>query len=216
MTHEKASIANMAKTSLTPVGNSAGLSDVDSLTTRVHTRARARLLHRPYQRKGIPMHATMVCTIVPMLLVLTLALSFAGEPPTPQALSAPRIEGTYTLLSRQFPDGTIFRPPEVMGLWTYTKTHRNLSVIRKDATGQFASFSLYRETVPFSIRTDQIGGKDLVYDLSGQTRSAPVTVDGRRIQFTLLFESHALVFEGNQVTATAANNANVDIWEKVE
>jgi hypothetical protein len=172
------------------------------------------------------MHATMVRTTVPMLLVLTLALSFAGIPPKPQASSAPSIEGTYTLISRQFPDGTVLRPPDVMGLWTYTKTHRNLNVIRKDATGKCSSFSLmstytltgteYRETVLFSIRTDQIGGKDIVYDLSGQTRSAPVTVDGGRIQFTLPFESRALVFDGNQVTATAANNANVDIWEKVE
>jgi hypothetical protein len=172
------------------------------------------------------MHATMVRTTVPMLLVLTLALSFAGIPPKPQASSAPSIEGTYTLISRQFPDGTMLRPPDVMGLWTYTKTHRNLNVIRKDATGKCSSFSLmstytltgteYRETVLFSIRTDQIGGKDIVYDLSGQTRSAPVTVEGGRIQFTLPFESRALVFDGNQVTATAANNANVDIWEKVE
>jgi hypothetical protein len=172
------------------------------------------------------MHATMVRTTVPMLLVLTLALSFAGIPPKPQASSAPSIEGTYTLISRQFPDGTMLRPPDVMGLWTYTKTHRNLNVIRKDATGKCSSFSLmstytltgteYRETVLFSIRTDQIGGKNIVYDLSGQTRSAPVTVEGGRIQFTLPFESRALVFDGNQVTATAANNANVDIWEKVE
>ena len=172
------------------------------------------------------MHATVVRTTVPMLLVLTLALSFAGIPPKPQASSSPSIEGTYTLISRQFPNGTMLRPPDVMGLWTYTKTHRNLNVIRKDATGKFASFSLvstytltateYSETVLFSIRTDQIGGKDLVYDLSGQTRSAPVTVDGGRLQFTLPFEPRALVFEGNQVTATAANNANVDIWEKVE
>jgi len=172
------------------------------------------------------MHVTMVRTTVPMLLVLMLALSFAGIPPRPQASSAPSIEGTYTLISRQFPDGTMLRPPDVMGLWTYTKTHRNLNVIRKDATGKFASFSLmstytltateYSETVLFSIRTDQIGGKDIVYDLSGQTRSAPVTVDGGRIQFTLPFELRALVFEGNKVTATAANNANVDIWEKVE
>jgi hypothetical protein len=172
------------------------------------------------------MHATMVRRTVPMLLVLTLALSFAGIPPKPQASSASSIEGTYTLISRQFPDGTMLRPPDVMGLWTYTKTHRNLNVIRKDATGKCSSFSLmstytltgteYRETVLFSIRTDQIGGKDIVYDLSGQTRSAPVTVEGGRIQFTLPFESRALVFDENQVTATAANNANVDIWEKVE
>ena len=74
----------------------------------------------------------------------------------------------------------------------------------------------YSETVLFSIVNDQIGGKDIVYDLSGQTRSAPVTVDGGRLQFTLPFEPRALVFEGNTVAATAANNANVDTWEKVE
>ena len=60
------------------------------------------------------MHAIIVRTTVPMLLVLTLALSFAGEPPTPH-------------------------------------------------------------------RYNQIGGKDIVYDLSGQTGSAPVTVEAERI-----------------------------------
>jgi hypothetical protein len=173
------------------------------------------------------MHATMVRTTVPVLLVFTLgAVSFAGEPPTPQASSAPSIAGTYRLVSRQFPDGTVLRPPEVLGLWTYTKTHRHLNTIRKDATGTFASFSIvstymltateYTETLLFSLRTDQPGGKDPVYDLSGPTRSAPVTADGRRLQFTLPFEPRALVFEGNKITATAANNANVDTWEKVE
>ncbi len=143
------------------------------------------------------MHVTMVRTTVPMLLVLTFALSFAGEPPRPQTSSAPSIEGTYTLLSRQLPDGTVLKPPDIMGLWTYTKAHRNFNIVQKDAAGKFRSFSLvstytltgteYRETVLFSIRTDQIGGKDIVYDLSGQTRSAPVTVDGGRIQFKLPF-----------------------------
>ena len=62
----------------------------------------------------------------------------------------------------------------------------------------------------------QPGGKDPVYDLSGQTQSARVTADGGRLQFTLPFEPRALVFEGNKITATAANNANIDTWEKVE
>jgi hypothetical protein len=173
------------------------------------------------------MHAMIVRIAVPMLLVLMLgAASFAGEPSKPPASSTPSIEGTYRLVSRQFPDGTVLKPPELMGLWTYTKTHRHLNTIRKDATGKFASFSIvstytltataYTETLLFSLRTDQPGGKDPVYDLSGQTRSAPVTVDGGRLQFTLPFEPRALIFEGNKVTATAANNANVDIWEKVE
>jgi hypothetical protein len=172
------------------------------------------------------MHATMVRTTVPMLLVLTLALSFAGEPPTPQASSAPSIEGTYTLLSRQLPDGTMLRPPEIMGLVTYTKTHRNFNLVQKDAAGTFASLSRvstytltateYRETVLFSIRTDQIGGKDIIYDLSGQTQSVPVTVAGGRLQFTSPFSRRSYVFEGNTWISTAEHHTNMDIWEKVE
>ena len=172
------------------------------------------------------MHATMVRTTVPMLLVLTLALSFAGEPPTPQASSALSIEGTYTLLSRQLPDGTMLRPPAIMGLVTYTKRHSNFNLVQKDATGKFASLSSvstdtltateYSETVFFSIRTDQIGGKDIVYDLAGQTHSVPVTVAGGRIQFKSPFTRRSFVFEGNTWTSTPENHANVDIWDKVE
>jgi hypothetical protein len=173
------------------------------------------------------MPAIIVRTTVPLLLgLLCGAVSFAGEPPTPQASSAPGIEGTYRLVSRQFRDGTTLQPPEVMGLFTYTKTHRNFNIVRKDATGKFSSRSSvstytltpteYTETLLFSLVTDQIGGKDMVYDLSGQTRSAPVTVDGGRLQFTLPFEPRALVFEGHTLTASAADNTNVDLWEKGE
>ncbi len=56
----------------------------------------------------------------------------------------------------------------------------------------------YSEIVLFSIRTDQVGGKDIVYDLSGQTRSVPVTVEGGRIQFKSPFTLRSFVFEGNK------------------
>ena len=46
--------------------------------------------------------------------------------------------------------------------------------------------------------------------------SASAPDDGDLPELALPFEPRALVFEGNQVTATAANHANVDIWEKVE
>jgi hypothetical protein len=87
------------------------------------------------------MHATMVRTTVPMLLVLTLALSFAGEPPRPQASSAPSIEGTYQLISRKLSDGTLLKPLDIMGLGTFTKSHRNFNIVLKDTTGKFSSFS---------------------------------------------------------------------------
>ena len=63
-------------------------------------------------------------------LLLTLgALGFTGELPKPPAASAPSIAGTYRLVSRQLPDGTMLRPPEVMGLFTYTRTHRHFNMI---------------------------------------------------------------------------------------
>jgi hypothetical protein len=171
------------------------------------------------------MHVTMVRTTVPMLLVLTLGLSFAGIPPRPQASSAPSIEGTYKLLSRQLPDGTMLRPPAIMGLLTYTKSHRNFNVIWKDASGKFFSYSLvstytltpteYRETRLFSILNDQIGGKDIVYDLSEKTQSVPVNIDAGRLQFKLPFDPPAVVFEGDKMTATAEGQF-IDVWEKVD
>jgi len=172
------------------------------------------------------MRATLVRTAVPMLLVLMLgAPSFAGEPSRLQAPSAPTIDGTYKLSSRQLPDGTVLKPPAIMGLLTYTKSHRNFNIVWKDATGKFFSYSLvstytltpteYRETRLFSILNDQLGGQDIVYDLSGKTQSVPVTIDGRRLQFTLPFDPPAAVFEGNTMTATAEGQF-IDVWEKVD
>lgn len=113
-----------------------------------------------------------------VVMALLFALSASAQ--------APSIEGTYTLLSRKLPDGTMLSPPAIMGLFTYTKTHRNLNVVLKDATGKFRSFSVvstykltateYSETLLFSILNDQIGGKDIVYDLSGKTQSVPVKI----------------------------------------
>jgi hypothetical protein len=122
------------------------------------------------------------------------------------------------------PDGTMLRPPEVIGLFTYTKTHRNFNILQKGATGQWGSFSVvstytltpteYTETLLYSLRTDQASGKDPVYDLSGETRSAPVTIDGGRIQFNAPFEPPSFAFEGNRLTAT--RDGRIDIWEKVK
>ena len=138
---------------------------------------------------------------------------------------AQSIEGTYKLISRQLPDGTMLRPPDIMGLFTYTKTHRNFNVIWKDAQGKFFSYSIvstykltpaeYSETILFSILNDQIGGKEIVYDLSGKTQSVPVKMEGGRIQFKFPFDPPSGVFEGNKLTATAEGRF-VDFWEKVQ
>ena len=53
-------------------------------------------------------------------MVLLFALSASAQ--------APSIEGTYQLISRKLPDGTMLSPPDIMGLFTYTKTHRNFHI----------------------------------------------------------------------------------------
>ena len=58
------------------------------------------------------------------------------------AAQTPSIEGTYQLVSRTLPDGTVLKPPDIMGLFTYTKTHRNFNIVIKDAMGKFYSYSL--------------------------------------------------------------------------
>ena len=152
-------------------------------------------------------------------VVVVMALLFVSA----AAAQTPSIAGTYHRVSRTLPDGTVLKPPDIMGLFTYTKTHRNFNIVLKDATGKFNSYSLvstykltateYSETRLFSILTDQIGGKDIVYDLSGKTQSAPVKMEGGRIEFKHPFEPPSLVFEGNKLTATL--DGRVDVWEKV-
>ena len=141
------------------------------------------------------------------------------------AAQTPSIEGTYQLVSRTLPNGTVVKPPDMMGLFTYTKTHRNVNVVQKDATGKFFSNSSvstykltateYTETRLFSIVNDQIGGKDIVYNLSSETRSTPVKMEGGRIEFKQPSNRRSVVIEGNKWTSTAEDNSNVDVWEKV-
>ena len=152
------------------------------------------------------------------LVATTMSLPAAAYAQTPS------IEGTYQLISRTFADGTVISPPEISGLWTYSKSRRNLNILRKDATGKGTSRHLvsiyklsateYSETLLFHVRTDQIGGKENVYEVSGKTQSMPVKTDGGRLQFKLPFEPPTVVFEGNKITAGAGGF--VDVWEKVE
>jgi hypothetical protein len=158
-------------------------------------------------------------TLSGVLVVMVVLLSAIAA-----SAQAPSIEGTYKLISRKLPDGTMLSPPNIMGLLTYTKSHRNFNIVIKDATGKFYSYSLvstytltateYSETRLFSILNDQIGGKDIVYDLSGKTQSVPVKMEGGRLQFKPPFDPPSLVFERNKITATLEGGF-IDEWEKV-
>jgi hypothetical protein len=157
----------------------------------------------------------------PLLLSLFLVAGLSAQ----EVKKAPSIEGTYKLVSRKLPDGKMLSAPDVMGLATYTKTCRNFNVVWKDTADKFFSYSVastykltgseYTETILFSIMNDEIGGKPINYTLTGPTKTVPVKMHGRRIEFKMPFDPPSISFEGNSMTATA-EGVFVDNWERVK
>ena len=137
---------------------------------------------------------------------------------------ADEIEGTFRLVKRQLPDGTIQTPPTVAGMWTMVKGHRQLNVFWHTPEGRHASagaISTYRITpheytetlIYFAI--DDGSGNPVPYNASGETKRAVVTRDVGRIMFKLPFDGQSVVFEGDKMTATLTG-AFTDYWERVK
>lgn len=159
-------------------------------------------------------------------VLLTSCQSRAPENPgatlqggTPQ----PSIEGTYRLVSRELADGTKLQAPDVMGLFTYTKTRRNFNIAAKDEKGptfnsRIAEYHLtptdYSETHVLAIASNDTDRDRFTYTRTESTKSVPVKAEGDRIEFQPEGEP-VLVFEGTKLTATMEGEF-VDVWEKVE
>ena len=154
-----------------------------------------------------------------------LFLTGAVVPPPPKP---PSLEGSYRLASRDLPGGSRQVPPAIDGLITYTKGYRNFNIYWKDASGKLFSVSSvatydltpkeYREKSIFFLVNDEIGGKGVSYDLSGESGASPVTITGMRVEMQLpLHGEPQIAFEGNRVTATGkgAFGTFVDHWQRV-
>jgi len=158
-----------------------------------------------------------------VVVVTTVATTLGGAGPLPQP---PSIEGTYRLVGRDLPDGSKQRPPNVVGLITYTSQYRNFNVYVKDASGKAFSVSYiatyrltekeYSEKSLYHLVNDEIGGTGMRYDLSGPTGASPVSIKDSRIAVKLpLYDEPTVVFEGDKLTATLTGHF-VDHWEKVK
>lgn len=160
--------------------------------------------------------------------VALVSCSPSGETEQSAAASnedSPTIQGTYRLVSRELPDGTIVTPPQIMGLLTYTQTHRSITVAGEDASGKFfamraATYTLspteYTETVLFRATNLSASASDrtqIDYDVPAQPLSTPVTVAGDRIEFRVPDEP-VFAFEGTTMIATQEGQF-VDTWERV-
>ena len=140
------------------------------------------------------------------------------------AEESPSIEGTYQLVSRKLPDGTMLGGPDIVGLLTYTKTHRNFNLAWKDSTGQHRSYSVvstyklttteYMETVLLIISNIGISGEGITYTMTGSTQTVPVTMDGGRIEFKMPFDPVSAVFDGDSFIGIQ-EGVFVDTFQKV-
>jgi hypothetical protein len=151
-------------------------------------------------------------SLVSLLLLLFCGLAQAQE-----------IEGAWKLAMRKLPDGTTQVPPSVQGAVTWHNGLVMRIVLWHTPAGKLTSFSGvstykisgndYTETLLFSALDDG-SGKAPAYNLTTETKSAPVTREGGRIAFKLPFDPPSVVFEGEKMTATAEGRF-VDYWERV-
>lgn len=148
-------------------------------------------------------------------------LAIRGNAATERTFS---IEGTYTLLSRDLPDGSKQTPPAVIGLLTFTKTYRNFNVYWVGAggnvfsSGAISTYTLspkqYTEKNIYFAVNDE--GKAPSYDLSDTSGSSPVSIKDGHIEFDLPLHGEPRVsFSSDGFTATRAG-AFVDHWKKIK
>ena len=119
---------------------------------------------------------------------------------------------------------SILSGPDIVGLITYTKTHRNFNIAWKDNTGKYRSYSVvstykltsteYTETALLIISNDEIGGKGITYTMTGSTQTVPVKMDGGRIEFKMPFDPVSAVFDGDKFIGIR-EEVFVDSYEKV-
>jgi len=155
-----------------------------------------------------------------LLLAVTSGLVSHARP-----MMQPTIEGNYILESRALPDGKMVRPPEIAGMMTFTKTHRNFNVYWK-ADGKPVSISTisryafdgkqYTEESLYYMENLPGSSTGIAYNTKSEKGSSPVRVEGGSFGFKLpLHEEPDVVFAADGMTATRAG-VFVDHWKKVE
>jgi hypothetical protein len=151
---------------------------------------------------------------------LALAASCLAHDALAQNLS---IEGTYMLVGRKLPDGTMVKPPGVMGMITMQGGYKHVNVFWTGPNGEPFSWSMvsryrltsteFSETLLFITFDNPTEAKSPIVNLSGETKSVAVQTSAERVSFQLPFEPMA-VFEREKLTATI-DGQFIDYWDKV-
>lgn len=166
-----------------------------------------------------------------LLIVLLIFAACSGlkaeEESSTEAIAMPSIQGTYVLVSRELPDGSVVNPPDLNGIITFTKEYRNFNIYWKGPNGEIMSISSYSkfvlsatevtETNIFRLVNDEISGTGFAYDFSDLSGSSPVTVneDGSFSFKMPLNDEPNIIFSGDKFEAYV-EGAFRDFWERIE
>ncbi|HTT40444.1 MAG TPA: hypothetical protein VMH32_22550 [Burkholderiales bacterium] len=162
-----------------------------------------------------------------MKSVMSLSRRFVSALIMSIALSMPALaddtEGTWRLVMRKLPDGTVQIPPTVYGMGTTKNGIYQLIVFWPTPEGKPASLSSLSEwqwserevaVTPLLVIFDDGSGKPPVYTVGGETKRAPVTRQGARVSYQHPIDPPFVVREGDKATATL-EGVFTDYWERV-
>ncbi len=134
----------------------------------------------------------------------------------------PSIEGNYVIDYRELPDGRKIHAPEIVGMMTFSKDHRNFNLYWTDdgrpcSLSTISTYTLsdkeYTEVNLY--RADNAAGKGVTYDVAPAQGKSPVTAKAGGFEFILPLHSEPVVaFDKSGFTATR-KGAFVDHWKKM-
>ena len=153
---------------------------------------------------------------LPLMLGLMSTNAFAADNP---------LTGSWQLVKRKLPDGTIQASPVVSGMSTVTASgvnHKNIFWQTPDGKrASISSIAAFKwSDTELSVTSmfnafDDGSGKPAVYGAAGETKHVPVKREGGRVSFQLPFDPPVVVIDGDKLTATA-EGLFTDYWERVK
>ncbi|GIK19379.1 MAG: hypothetical protein DYG93_05380 [Leptolyngbya sp. PLA2] len=152
------------------------------------------------------------------------AAVLAGYPESGGSGAPPSIEGTYRLVMRELPDGTVLRAPEIDGLLTFTRQYRNMNAYWTTSDGEVHSIS---SIARYTINDENYSEENIhflvfnsadqpVRDAERNTATARVERDGEAVTFDLPLRGEMrLTFKNRTITASREGEF-IDHWQRVE
>lgn len=134
------------------------------------------------------------------------------------------MDGTWVLSKRVLPDGTVLTPPVVHGRSTLKDGVNQLIVFWPTPSGSSASISMLSKwsasdsevtATMILMVLDDGSGKPPVYDLSGRSRTVPVTrLEGGKVRYQHPLNGPVIERDGEHSKATV-DGVFTDYWERL-